>query len=176
LDGCGIDEKVDRGVATAADLDDIAQCRPVQAGDDADAAGELRERAGVVEEALTAEAGFELLHGGEQSAEAGLLHGFSDELELAAGVVDGELAPQADGVAVFGPEAEELGLAAEEDDGELRVAVLEREVAVAAGCRTPVGDLAFDRDLRVGALDERAEGTDELADGEDVGLWSRDKG
>ena len=86
---------------------------------------------------------------------------------MAAGLVDAELAGDADGVAVFGAEAEELGLAAEEDDGELGFRVLEREVAVAAGGGTPVGDLAFDGDVAVGALDEVADVADELAHGKD---------
>ena len=111
---------------------------------------------------------FEGLGGGEEGAEAGLLHGFGDELELAAGFVDGERAGDADGVAVFGAEAEEGGLAAEEDDGELGFGVLEGEVAVAAGGGTPVGDFAFDGDVAVGALDEVADVADEVADGEDV--------
>ncbi len=95
-----------------------------------------------------------------------MLHGFGDELELAAGLVDGELAGDADGVAVFGTEAEEGGLAAEEDDGELGFAVFEREVAVAAGGGTPVGDFAFDGNVVVGSLDEVADVADELGDGE----------
>jgi hypothetical protein len=170
LYGGGVDEEVYGGVAAAADLDDVTQGRALEAGDDADAAGELRERAGVVEEAFAAEAEFELLNGGEEGAEAGLLHGFGDELELAAGVVDGELAADADGVAVFGAEAEELGLAAEEDDGELGCAVLEGEVAVAAGGGSPVGDLAVHRDVAIAALDEGAEVGCELGDGVDAVL------
>ena len=65
LHGGGIDEEVDGGVAAAADLDDVAQRRALQAGDDADAAGEGRERSRVVEESLAAEAVFEGLRGCE---------------------------------------------------------------------------------------------------------------
>ena len=46
--------------------------------------------------------------------------------------------------------------------------ILEREVAVAAGGGTPVGDFAFDSDVAVGALDEVADVAYELADGKDV--------
>jgi len=95
-----------------------------------------------------------------------LLHGFGYELELAAGLVDGEGAGDADGVAVLGTEAEEAGLAAEEDDGELGFRVLEGEVAVAAGGGAPVGDFAFDGDVAVRALDEVADVADEVAHGE----------
>ncbi len=85
---------------------------------------------------------------------------------MAAGFVDGEGARDADGVAVRGAEAEELGLAAEEDDGELGFRVLEGEVAVATGGRSPIGDFAFDDDVAVSALDEIADMADELADAE----------
>jgi hypothetical protein len=166
LDGRRIDQQVDGGVAAAADLDDIAERGAVKAGDDADAAREGGEGTLVVEDAFAAELFFELLDGGEEGAEAGLLHGFGDELHLTAGLVDAERAGDADGVAVFGAEAEELGLAAEEDDGELGVAVFEREVAVTAGGGAPVGDFAFDGDAAVGALDEGADAADELGDGE----------
>jgi hypothetical protein len=84
-------------------------------------------------------------------------------LELAAGLVDGEGAGDADGVAVLGTEAEEAGLAAEEDDGELGFRVLEGEVTVAGGGGAPVGDFAFDGDVAVGALDEVADVADEVA-------------
>ncbi len=56
LDGCGVDEEVDGGVATTADLDDVAEGGAMEAGDDADAVGEGREGALVVEEAFAAEA------------------------------------------------------------------------------------------------------------------------
>ena len=168
LHGGRIDQQVDGGVAAAADLDDVAEGRALQAGDDADAAGEGGEGALVGEDAFAAELFFERLDGGEEGADADGLHGFGDELELASGFVYGELAGDADGVAVFGLEAEELGLAAEEDDGELGVAVLEGEVAVAAGGGTPVRDFAFHGDAAVGALDEGADAADELGDGQHV--------
>jgi len=87
---------------------------------------------------------------------------------LAAGLVDGERAGDADGVAVLGAEAEERGLAAEEDDGKLGFRVLEGEVAMAAGGGAPVGDFAFDGDVAVGALDEVADVADEVAYGKDL--------
>ncbi len=87
---------------------------------------------------------------------------------MAAAFVDGEGAGDADGVAVLGAEAEELGLAAEKDDGELRFRVFESEIAVAAGGRPPVGDFTFDDNVAVGALDQVANVADELADAEHV--------
>ena len=65
LDGGGVDEEVDGGVAAAADLDDVAQGGAVEAGDHADAAGEGWEGALVFEEAFAAETVFEGLRGRE---------------------------------------------------------------------------------------------------------------
>jgi hypothetical protein len=61
LDGGGVDEEVDGGVAAAADLDDVAEGGALQAGDDSDAVGEGGEGALAVEEAFAAEFFFELL-------------------------------------------------------------------------------------------------------------------
>ena len=78
LDGGGVDEEVDSGVAATTDLDDVAEGGALEAGDDSDAVGEGWEGALVVEEAFAAEFFFEGLRGGEEVAEAGLLHGFGD--------------------------------------------------------------------------------------------------
>jgi hypothetical protein len=178
LHGCGVNQQVHRGMAAAADLHDVAQRSALQAGNDADAAREGRQRALVLEQAFAAQPGFELLHGSQQSAQPGLLHGLGDELKLSARVVDRKLSAQANGVAVFGPESQQLRLAAEEHDRELGRAVLEREVAVAAGCGPPVGNFAFHRDLAVAALNQRAKCADKLADREDPGGggWFRRQG
>jgi len=124
LNGGGIDEEIDRGMAAAADLDDVAKSGALQAGNDSDAVGERGKWALPIEEAFAAETLFEFLGSREESAKPCLLHGFGDELELAAGFVDGERAGDADGIAIFGTEAEEGGLAAEKDDGELGFGVL----------------------------------------------------
>ena len=76
LYGCGVDEEVDGSVAAAGDFDDVAEGRALQAGDDSYAVGEGGEGALAVEEALAAEFFLEGLGGGEEGAEAGLLHGF----------------------------------------------------------------------------------------------------
>ena len=88
-----------------------------------------------------------------KGARAAGLERLGDELELAAGLVNRDAAAREDGEAVFGTEAEEQGLAAEEHDGKLGLAVLEREVDVAGGRGTAVGDFAFDPDVLVLALD-----------------------
>ena len=92
-------------------------------------------------------------------------------MELAASFVDGDAAANFDCHPVFGLEAEETGLAAEEHDGKLRVSVLEREVDVAGGGGTAIRDLALDvQDAGVCAFDVLAEFGDELADGVEDGL------
>ena len=145
---------------------------PRGGGDDADACGEGGQRAlaGGVEEAFGEQAGLELLEGELQRAGAAGFEGFGDELELAAGFVDGDAAAGEDGEAVLRAEAEELGLAAEEHDGELGVAVLEGEVDVAGGRGAAVGDFAFDPDVGVVAFDAAADAGDEVADGPDAAL------
>jgi len=66
--------------------------------------------------------------------------------------------------AVLGAEAEEDGLAAEEDDGKLGFRVLEGKVDVAGGSWAEVGDFALDPDVAEVALDEVAGLGNELAD------------
>ncbi len=78
LDGGGIDEEVYGGVAATRDFDDVTEGGALQAGDYAYAVGEGWEGALVVEEAFATETFFEGLGGGEEGAEAGLLHGFGD--------------------------------------------------------------------------------------------------
>ena len=75
--------------------------------------------AGGVEEAFGFEAVAEAFEGELEGSGAAKFEGFGDELELATGLVDADAAAGSDLVAVFGAEAEELGLAAEEDDGKL---------------------------------------------------------
>ena len=153
---------------SAADLDDVLQCGSLQAGDHADAARKRRQRTLAFEEAFAAQSLLELAHRSQQGAEADLMHRLSDELHLPAAFVDAELAVQPDGVAILGLEAHQRGFAAEHHDGELRVAVFEREVAMPAGRWPPVGDLSFDGNMAVALLDERADLRDEVGDGPDA--------
>jgi hypothetical protein len=67
-------------------------------------------------------------------------------------------------------EAEELGLTAKEDDGELGFAVFEGEVDVAGGGWAAVGDLALDPDVGVGRFGTETDVGDEGANGEDSAL------
>jgi hypothetical protein len=92
---------------------------------------------------------------------------------LSALLVDADATADKDVEAVFRAEAEEHGLAAEEDDGELGVGVLEGEVDVAGGSGAVVGDFAFDPDVAVLLLDEFADLTDEFTDRPDAAGGAR---
>ena len=168
----GVDEEVEAGVAAADDGDDVADDGPGGGGDDADAVRERREGAFAVgvEEAFICKAALELLEGKLQGTRSARLQGFSDELELASTFVDGDAAADEDGEAVHRFEAEELGLAAEEDDGKLGFAVLEGEVDVAGGGGAAVGDLTFYPDIRVRGFGPVADVGDERANGPDMAL------
>jgi hypothetical protein len=76
---------------------------------------------------------------------------------LAALLVDADAAADEDVEAILRAEAEENGLTAEEDDGELSVGVLEGEVNVAGGGWAVVGDFAFNPDVAVLLLNEFAD-------------------
>jgi hypothetical protein len=92
---------------------------------------------------------------------------------LAALLVDADTAADENVKAVFRAEAEEHGLATEENDGELGVGVLEGEVDVAGGGGTIVGDFAFDPDVAILLLDQFADLGNELADGPDAAGMAR---
>ena len=170
LHGDGKDEDVEAGVAAGDDVEEVADDGSGGRGDDADGAGKGGQGALArgVEEAFGLEAFFELFEGELQGACADGLHGFGDQLHLAALLVDADAAADQDVEAVLGTEAQEHGLAAEEDDGELGVGVLEGEVDVAGGGGTEVGDFALDPDVAVLLLDEFADLGDEVADGPDA--------
>ena len=126
-----------------------------------------------VEKAFGFEALLELLEGKLQRARADGLHGFGNELQLAALFVDADAAANEDVQAVFRPETEQHGLAAKEHDGKLRVGVLQREVDVAGWGGTEVGDFAFDPDVDVLLLNQFADLADELADRPDAAGGAR---
>lgn len=157
-------------VTAAHDLDDVVEHGAGSGGDDANAAGEGRQwtLAGGVEEAFCEQAGFELLIRELECARAAGFERLGDELEMAAGLVYGDAAAREDSEAVLWAEAEEQSLAAEEHDGKLGLAVLQREINVAGGRGTAVRNLAFDPDVLVLAFELLADAGDQVADGPDA--------
>ena len=106
----------------------------------------------------------EVLEGDLQRARTDRLEELGNELHLAALLIDGDFSPEQDVEAVGGTKAQERRLLPEEDSWELRVAILEREVDVAGGGGTEVGDFAFDPEVAVFALDVNPNFADEVAD------------
>jgi len=111
-----------------------------------------------------------------EAAGSDWLHGFGDELELAALLVDGHLSADADVESVFGAETEKDGLPAEEDDGKLGFGVFEGEVEMAGGGWAEIGDFAFDPDVAELGFDKVAGFGNELVDepglaGAPAGFW-----
>jgi len=119
---------------------------------------------GGVEEATCFEALLELFEGDLQRTGADGFEEFRDELHLATLLVDGNFSAEENVDAVGGLEAQQRGLLAEEDYGELSVAILEREVDVARGRGAEVGDFTFDPEVAILALNVDANFADEVAD------------
>ena len=136
LHGDGVKQNVEAGVAAADDVEEIANDGASGRGDNADGAGKGRQGALAfgVEEAFGFKARLELFEGELERSGADGLHRFSDELHLSALLVDADTASDENVEAIFRAEAEEQSLAAEQDDGELGVSILEREVNVARWC------------------------------------------
>jgi hypothetical protein len=163
-------------VAATNHGDDVADDGSGGRSNDADGAREGWQEAFAcgIEEAFGEEACLELFEGQLDPSRSARLHGVSDELELAARFVDRYAAPDKDCEAVVGAKPKKLGLATEEDDGELGVGILEGEVDVAGRGRAAVGDLAFNPQVGVSGLDLAADAGDEGGDGPDATLgWLR---
>ncbi len=109
-----------------------------------------------------------MLEGKLQRTGADGLHRLGYELHLAALLVDAHAAANQDVQAVFGAEAEKHGLAAKEDDGELRVGVFEREVHVAGGRGAVVGDLALHPNVAILLLHQLTHLRDQFANRPDA--------
>jgi len=165
-------------MAAGEDVEDVLDDGAGGRGDDADAGGKGGdgEFAGGVEEAFELEAVAELVEGEAEGAVADGLEGVGDELHLTAAFVDADAAAGEDLEAVLGTEAEQLRARAEEDGGDLGVAVFKSEINVAAGSGTAVGDFSFDADLRKLLLDVTGEGGDEGFYGPDAGRSGRGGG
>ncbi len=97
------------GVAAAQHLDDVAHGGAVERGDDADLAGQGRQRtlARLVEEAFGREPLLQLVEGELQRAEAFRLEVLADDLILALRVVDADAPARDDAQAVLRLEAKQ---------------------------------------------------------------------
>jgi len=170
LDNGRVEQDVEAGMAAVDDVEEVANDSAGRRGDDPDAVRECREGflVGGIEEAASSEALLELFEGDLQRAGADWLQEFGNELHLAALFVNGDFAAEQDVEAVGRFEAEERRLLAEKDGGKLCVAVFEREVDVAGGRGTQVGDFSFDPEVAVFAFNVKANFAYEFADFPDV--------
>ncbi len=160
LDARRRDDHVRVRIPPAEHLEDVADRRAVERGDDADLARQRRQRplARRVEQPLGLQALLELLERQLQGAEPLGSMSLADDLVLALRLVDAEAAARDDVQAVLELElqrtaAADLNMTA----SQLRAGVLQREVDVAGVPQPAVGDLALDPDVRPCRLEQRAD-------------------
>ena len=159
---------LDARAAPAQHCEDVVDGGAGGGGDDPEVGDARRQGffAGRIEQALGQQAGLEFLERCLQRARAGLFKVFHDQLELAAPLVQGYPAAQADVVAVGRGETQALVAVAEHGAAHLRAAVLQREVPVAGGGHREVAHLPLDPDEVKMALQQHPRLAIELADGE----------
>ena len=169
LDAARADQQPQAGVAVGDDAHDVAHRRALERGHDADGPRQQRQRtlARRGEQAFGLEPALQLLEGELERAEPARLEVLTDDLHLAARLVDLELAARDDVLAVGGLEAEQPQVAAEHHRLDLRGVVLEREVEMTRGGRPGVRDLALEPDLEELLLEAARDGGGQLADGVD---------
>ena len=154
------------GCAPREDLDDVADRRAVERGDDADAVGERGKRtlARLLEQAFCLQLLLELLEGQLQRAEAMGLQVVAEELILALGLVDREPAARDDVLAILGLERQVAHRRSVHHRPDLRAPVLEREVEMPGVPPLAVRDLAFDPEIAEARFEHRADRRRELRD------------
>src|SRR5262249_39093312 len=150
-----------------------------RAGDDGDAPGQEGQLplASFGEEPFRLEAGLELLEGDLQRARADRLDRVADQLVLALGLVDVEVAAGHPRMAVLQLELEPPRLVAEEDGREAGVAVLQGEVEVARARHLEVRDLAAHPDVEEAPSQDALDLAGQFGDGVDaLPRWRRRRG
>ena len=169
-------DQMDVRVASTEHVDDVADGRAVERGDDADLARQRRQRplARRVEEPLVLQPFLQLIERELQRAEAVRLEVLAHELVLALRLVHRDLAARDDSKTVFRLELQISERGAEDDRADLRSTVLQREIQVSG--RIPhaaAGQLAFDPDLVELLLDQVAEADRKVGDRENPTIVRR---
>ena len=156
---------MERGVTAGGDGDEVADDCSGGRRDDANASGECRKRALTfgVEQAFLLKPALDLLECKLQRSCAHGLKVLGDKLDLAALLVNGDASTHQNLQAVFGAEAQQRRLAAEENGGDLAGVVLQGEINVAGRGGAEVGDFTLDPYVRELALHFGAEFGDQLA-------------
>ena len=153
------------GKAPRQDLDEVANHRAFGRRDDADAGREAGQRAFSrgIEKPFGQQLLLELLEGELQRAVTLRLDGFDDELILAALLVDIDAAAHQNLHAILRLELQPPVRELPADAFDLRVGVLESEVAMAAGNELCAGDFARDPDVGEAAFERGANGVAQFA-------------
>src|SRR6266404_3931122 len=172
LDAHGIKGQVHIAEASAQDAHHVSDGRAAWRGDEADAAGEKRQRllAVGIEEAFGFEAAFELLEGELESAEADRLDVLDVNLVFASGFVDADGAAHGDVQAVFGTKLHGAKLIFETDALYLRAFIFQGAIDVAGLGFMAVGDFAGDPDVGKVASEKVADFGGQLGDREGATL------
>jgi hypothetical protein len=119
-------------VAASHNRQKVADHRAGRRGDDAHRARISRQRTlpRRVEQALSLEPLFQLFKGHLQRAGAHRLHGLGHQLHLTTLLIHAHPSAHQHMQTVFGPEAQQHGLATEQHNRQLRIGVFEREINV----------------------------------------------
>src|SRR6266481_1998246 len=168
LDTHGINGEVHIAKASAQDAHHVANRGAARGSDQADAAGQERQRllAAGGKEAFGFEALFELLEGKLERAESDRLDMLDIDLVFAARFVNADGATHRDVQAVFGAELHGAELILEADAAHLGAFVFQGAVDVAGLCFVAVGDFAGDPDVGEIAGEEVADPGGQLGDRE----------
>ena len=147
------------------DVQNIAQCRGLRRGHNADAAGQRGNRflAGSVEQAFGFQLGLELFKRNLERARALRFQVFRRNLQFATVLVDGHPAANHHLHAIFRTKPQQARLRAEHHDADLRTLVFQREVEMAGIMGAEIGDLAFHPGVGELALNVGADRCDQLA-------------
>ena len=174
----GIDEQVQAGVPPPHHGDDVTDHRPSRRSNDTDAVWKRRQRtlARRIEQALVRKPPLQLLKGELQRPGPARLHGLGNQLQLPPALIDRNASAHQDSQPILWAEAQQLGLSAKQNDGELRFAILQREVHVAGSRGAAVRDLALDPDVRVRRFRAEADVGNKGADREDTAFRRSHKG
>ena len=155
-------------VAAAEHVDDVANRRAVERRDDADLAGQRRQRplARGVEQAFLLQPLLELIEGELQRAEPVRLHVLAHELILALRLVHRDASARHDAQAVGRLEFQIAQRGTEDDAPHLRAGVLQREVEMPGVPHPAVRELAFHPDFEEFGFEQIANPDRQLGDAE----------
>ena len=162
-------------IAAPQHVDDVAQRRAVERRDDANLAGQGRERPFPrgLEQPFGLEPPLELLEGQLAGTHPVRLQVLADDLVLALRFVDTQPATRDDAEAVLRREAQSARGRSEHHAFQLSAGILEREVQVAGAPALEIRELPVDPHVAVGRLEQFAHRGGQLGHREDPAVrWS----